>query len=49
MRDGLIIQENVTDITENEHLKFKFDHIIVNNNDMKCFEHTIDILMNNIN
>ena len=49
MRDGLIIQENVTDITENEHLKFKFDHIIVNTNDMKCFENTIDILMNNIN
>ena len=44
-----MIQENVTDISENEHLNFKFDHIIVNNNDMNCFQSTIDTMMKDIN
>jgi hypothetical protein len=49
IREGLMIQENVTDISENEHLKFKFDHIILNNNDIDCFQSTIDTLMKDIN
>lgn len=49
LREGLIIQENVTDVSENEHLNFKFNHIIVNDNDIDSFKSTIDSLIENIN
>tara|TARA_Y100000389_G_C17398134_1_gene483779 strand:- start:391 stop:966 length:576 start_codon:yes stop_codon:yes gene_type:complete len=48
VRDGLIIQENITDISENEHLKFKFNNIIVNDNNMTNFEKTIDDLFESL-